>query len=143
MSKPNITIAREYTNTFHVVYFWQCYFKKVVCVVQYPFIIVNNNTWKLWCLQFAQEAPNSVTRKKSQEGWWSWWGGGTGDTDTTSDTEEGEVFIHRPSNLPEWLDGLTPDEQEKLFKSIGYDENQNMEHQPQVSGDTWNTSLMF
>ena len=82
--------------------------------------------------QFAKEAPNKVTHQKPREGWWSWWAA-EGDPDHNDDDDEGEVIVYRPSNLPEWLKQLTPDERSNLFKSIGYDENQNIEPQPQVS----------
>lgn len=82
-------------------------------------------------IEIATESPNRVTKKKPEKkGWFSWWWPTVYDDD--EDDEEEEVIVNsddRPTlNLPEWLDRLKTEEQQKLFKGIGYDENKTFEH---------------
>ena len=75
----------------------------------------------------AQEAPELARRKKVKKGWWEQlWDG----------EEEEEVVIQTPpaSSRLSWLDHLTPQERERLYNAVGYDENENIEHIPQVGG---------
>ena len=83
--------------------------------------------------QLAQEDPELARRKKVKKGWWErMWSG---------EEEEEEVVIQTPpaSSRLSWLDHLTPQERERLYNAVGYDENENIEHIPQVGATTGGT----
>ncbi|XP_012945076.2 vacuolar protein sorting-associated protein 13A, partial [Aplysia californica] len=65
-------------------------------------------------LEFAREAPERARHSvKKRSGWFSWiWG----------EEEEEVVEVDQP-NKKDWLSTLTPEEKQKLYAGIGYDEN--------------------
>ncbi|XP_053396044.1 intermembrane lipid transfer protein VPS13A-like isoform X3 [Mercenaria mercenaria] len=67
----------------------------------------------------AEYAPEKLVKKKKEEkGWWASWFG--------SESEDEEVDIDFGEESTDWLSKLTPEEKEKLYQGIGYDENANI-----------------
>lgn len=80
-------------------------------------------------MQFAADAPNRVECKKRELGWWEWlWGQGE-----EQEEEMEEILVLGMQDEPRWLRQLSPEEKEKLYHAIGYDANENIKHDPDVS----------
>ncbi len=69
-----------------------------------------------------------MTKKKKEPSWWERWFGGS---DEDSEEEE-DIVVAASGSLPEWLQKLSPEDRERLFRNINYRQNEPMEHSPHV-----------
>nr|KAG5703288.1 hypothetical protein BaRGS_025530 [Batillaria attramentaria] len=70
-------------------------------------------------LEYSIEAPEKAKKKKRSSGWFSSW--------FASDDEE-DIEVETESK--DWLDKLTDEERESMFRAIGYDHNSNITGYP-------------